>query len=123
MKRTFDAMRNIYTGKWRVSTFLGVLATGILISGIVLPAKAQVTSDGTTNTTVNTIGNNSTILNGIERGNNLFHSFSNFSVPKGGSASFDLVNTPNITTIFSRVTGGNVSEINVLIQTLNGNSK
>ena len=66
MKRTFDAMRNIYTVIWRVSTFLGVLATGILTSGIVLPANAQVSSDGTTNTTVNSSGNNFTIINGIE---------------------------------------------------------
>ena len=39
-----------------------------------------------------------------------------------GSASFDLSNTPNITTIFSRVTGGNVSNIDGLIQTLNSNN-
>ncbi|WP_334946471.1 S-layer family protein [Nostoc sp.] len=77
------------------------------------------TSDGTTNTIVNPNGNNFTILNGIEKGNNLFHSFSNFSISTGGSAKFDLTNTPNITTIFSRVTGGNVSNIDGLIRTLN----
>ncbi|MEH2320340.1 S-layer family protein [Nostoc sp.] len=80
------------------------------------------TSDGTTNTIVNQSGNNFTIINGIEKGNNLFHSFSNFSVPTGGSANFNLINTPNITTIFSRVTGGNISNIDGLIQTLNGNN-
>ncbi|MEH2456618.1 S-layer family protein [Nostoc sp.] len=80
------------------------------------------TSDGTTNTIVNPNGNNFTILNGIEKGNNLFHSFSNFSVPTGGSARFDLINTPNITTIFSRVTGGNVSNIDGLIRTLNSSN-
>ncbi|WP_260675874.1 MULTISPECIES: filamentous hemagglutinin N-terminal domain-containing protein [Nostocales] len=79
------------------------------------------TSDGTINTVVNPNGNNFNILNGIEKGNNLFHSFSNFSVPTGGSATFDLINTPNIKTIFSRVTGGNVSDIQGLIQTLHGN--
>jgi len=83
---------------------------------------AQVKSDGTTNTIVNANGNNFTILNGIEKGNNLFHSFSNFSIPTAGSASFDLSNTPNITTIFSRVTGGSISNIDGLIQTLNGKS-
>ncbi len=105
-----------------IDAFLSALTTGVLVSGTVLPAIAQVTSDGTTNTIVNPNNNNFSILNGIERGNNLFHSFSNFSVPNGGSASFDLVNTPNITTIFSRVTGGNVSDINGLIETLNGNN-
>jgi len=84
-------------------------------------AHAQVTSDGTTNTIVNPSGNNFHILDGIEKGNNLFHSFSNFSVPTGGSATFDVTNTPNITTIFSRVTGGNISQIDGLIQTLGGN--
>ncbi|PAX45953.1 filamentous hemagglutinin, partial [Brunnivagina elsteri CCALA 953] len=68
------------------------------------------------------MGNNFNILNGIDKGNNLFHSFSNFSVPTGGSAKFDLTNTPNISTIFSRVTGGNVSNIDGLIQTININN-
>ncbi|MEA5549926.1 S-layer family protein [Anabaena cylindrica UHCC 0172] len=113
----------------RVVPFLLIFTTGLLTPGMIrtaiLPwsscAYAQVTSDGTTNTIVNPNGNNFNILNGIEKGNNLFHSFSNFSVPTGGSATFDLTNTPNIKTIFSRVTGGNISNIDGLIQTLNGN--
>ena len=100
---------------------LGLL-NGIFTGGMLLPAMAQVTSDGTTNTIVNQSGNNFNILNGIQKGNNLFHSFSNFSVPTGGSASFDLTNTPNITTIFSRVTGGNISNIDGLIRTLNSSN-
>ncbi|MBO3457681.1 S-layer family protein [Aetokthonos hydrillicola Thurmond2011] len=97
---------------------LGLL-NAILVGGMLLPAMAQVTSDATTKTIVNTSGSNYTIINGIEKGNNLFHSFSNFSVPTGGSATFDLVNTPNITNIFSRVTGANVSNIDGLIRTVN----
>ncbi|MEA5580046.1 S-layer family protein [Nodularia harveyana UHCC-0300] len=104
-----------------IAMYLGLFG-GILAIGIMFPANAQVTSDGTTNTIVNPIGNDFNIINGIEKGNNLFHSFSNFSVPTGGSATFDLINTPNITTIFSRVTGGNISNIDGLIQTLNGNN-
>ncbi|WP_055076330.1 filamentous hemagglutinin N-terminal domain-containing protein, partial [Pseudanabaena sp. 'Roaring Creek'] len=67
---------------------------------------------------------NFTITNGNQPNNgaNLFHSFSQFSVPTGGSATFNLVNTPNITTIFSRVTGGSVSNIDGLIQTINNNN-
>ena len=110
--------------------FVGAFTTGLLTAGMILPAIllwggcaiAQVTSDGTTNTTVNQSGNNFNILNGVDKGNNLFHSFSNFSVPTGSSATFDLINTPNITTIFSRVTGGNISNIDGLIQTLNSNN-
>ena len=106
----------------RAVSFIFILTSGLLTSGMMRSALAQVTSDGTTNTIVNQSGNNFNILNGIEKGNNLFHSFSNFSVPTGGSANFNLINTPNITTIFSRVTGGNVSDIQGLIQTLNSNN-
>ncbi|MEH2357217.1 MAG: filamentous hemagglutinin N-terminal domain-containing protein [Nostoc sp.] len=114
----------------RVVPFLFILTTGLFTPGMmpsaILPwsgcANAQVTSDGTTNTIVNQSGNNFNIINGIDKGNNLFHSFSNFSVPTGAWATFDLINTPNITTIFSRVTGRNVSHIDGLIQTLNGNN-
>ncbi|MBD2202490.1 S-layer family protein [Calothrix sp. FACHB-1219] len=106
----------------RAIKFLAAFTTGLLTAGMVLPAMSQVISDGTINTIVNSNGNNFTIINGIEKGNNLFHSFSNFSVPSAGSAIFDLVNTPNITNIFSRVTGGKISEINGLIRTINGNN-
>ncbi|MBD2077173.1 filamentous hemagglutinin N-terminal domain-containing protein [Phormidium sp. FACHB-592] len=84
---------------------------------------AQVTPDGTLNTTVNAAGNRFTITNGTARGNNLFHSFGQFSIPRGGSATFDLLNAPNITTIFSRVTGGSTSNINGLIQTISSNNR
>jgi filamentous hemagglutinin family protein len=106
----------------RAVPFVFIFTTGLFTPGMMLPTMAQVTSDGTTNTQVNQSGNNFNILNGINKGNNLFHSFSNFSVPTGGSATFDLTNTPNITTIFSRVTGGNISNIDGLINTLNSNN-
>ena len=76
---------------------------------------AQVTPDGTTNTTVNPNGsNNFTIENGDRAGGNLFHSFDQFSVPNGGSAIFN--NPTDISNILSRVTGGNISNIDGLIQ-------
>lgn len=91
---------------------LGFWATS---SGICLkPATAQVTPDGATNTTVNADGNNFTIQQGDRAGNNLFHSFGDFSVPNGGSAFFD--NAADIANIFSRVTGGNISNIDGLIR-------
>ncbi|MDJ0590685.1 MAG: filamentous hemagglutinin N-terminal domain-containing protein [Pleurocapsa sp. MO_226.B13] len=78
------------------------------------PASAQVTPDGTTSTTVNVEGNNFEINNGDRAGNNLFHSFQDFSVPTGGEAFFN--NATDITNILSRVTGGNISNINGLIR-------
>ncbi|MEH2326873.1 MAG: S-layer family protein [Nostoc sp.] len=106
------------TNFW-VHALVGTLTTGLLTSAIVVKAIAQVTPDGTLNTTVTQSGSNFRITNGTAAGSNLFHSFQEFSVPTGGSATFNLINTPNISTIFSRVTGGNVSNINGVIQTIN----
>ncbi|MEH2024401.1 S-layer family protein [Nostoc sp.] len=77
-------------------------------------ANAQVAPDGTLNTTVSQSGNDFTITNGDRVGNNLFHSFSQFSVPSNGSAFFN--NASDIQNIFSRVTGGSVSNIDGLIK-------
>ena len=79
-------------------------------------AKAQeITTDGTTSTTVNSDGNgNFNIGQGDRAGSNLFHSFGDFSVPTNGSAVFN--NATDISNIFNRVTGGNISNIDGLIQ-------
>ena len=74
----------------------------------------QITSDGTTGTTVTSEGNNFTIQDGTRNGGNLFHSFQDFSVPTGGSAFFN--NGNDISNILSRVTGGNLSNIDGLIR-------
>ncbi|BAY83542.1 hypothetical protein NIES267_30310 [Calothrix parasitica NIES-267] len=94
--------------------FLPGFITGLLISGLALPAFSQVTSDNTTNTTVNLNGNNFDILNGIQKGNNLFHSFKEFSIPTNGSATFN--NSSDVVNIINRVTGGNISNIDGLIK-------
>ena len=78
------------------------------------PALAQITPDGTTSTTVNVDGNNFEINDGDRAGSNLFHSFQDFSVPTGGEAFFN--NANDISNIFSRVTGGSVSNIDGLIR-------
>ncbi|MDY7036867.1 MAG: hypothetical protein SV375_11985 [Thermodesulfobacteriota bacterium] len=69
--------------------FLSGLITGLLTSIFFLPVAAQISSDGTTNTIINTNNNNFNILNGIQKGNNLFHSFKEFSIPTGSSATFN----------------------------------
>ncbi|WP_230966628.1 filamentous hemagglutinin N-terminal domain-containing protein [Nostoc commune] len=81
---------------------------------MMLRAIAQVTPDGTLNTNVSQSGNNFTINNGNRVGNNLFHSFSQFSVPSNGSAFFN--NAADVQNIFSRVTGGNISNIDGVIK-------
>ena len=77
------------------------------------PASAQVTSDDTVNTQVTENGNTAEITGGETRGDNLFHSFQDFSVPTGNEASF--LNANDISNIFSRVTGGDISNIDGLI--------
>ncbi|KAB8330355.1 filamentous hemagglutinin N-terminal domain-containing protein [Scytonema tolypothrichoides VB-61278] len=78
----------------------------------------EVTSDGTVSTTVIVTpdGKNFTINDGTTRGTNLFHSFKEFSIPKGGSANFN--NADNIQNIISRVTGTNASNIDGAIRAL-----
>ena len=99
--------------KRRLSLLLS-LGFFTLLQGIFLkPTTAQVIRDGTTNTTVEVQGNNFTIQQGDRAGGNLFHSFSDFSVPTDGSASFN--NAADIVNIFSRVTGGNISNIDGLL--------
>jgi filamentous hemagglutinin family protein len=88
----------------------GILAYGICSSSV----NAQVIPDGTLKTTVSQSGNNFTITDGNRVGNNLFHSFSQFSIPSKGSAFFN--NASDVQNIFSRVTGGSVSNIDGFIK-------
>ncbi|MER3590226.1 MAG: hypothetical protein C4322_22810, partial [Mastigocladus sp. ERB_26_1] len=93
---------------------LPLLTLGCLAS--INTATAQVSSDGTLSTTVTSPdGSNFTIENGDRTGGNLFHSFSQFSVPTGGSAVFQ--NPVDVQNIISRVTGGAISNIDGLIRT------
>jgi filamentous hemagglutinin family protein len=93
---------------------IGIVLLGL---GFALPASSQlrVVEDGTLSTKVTSPdGLNFTIDFGDRVGNNLFHSFREFSIPTLGSARFN--HAPDIQNIFSRVTGGTASNINGLIQ-------
>ncbi|WP_426564834.1 filamentous hemagglutinin N-terminal domain-containing protein [Dapis sp. BLCC M172] len=57
---------------------------------------------------------------GTRSGANLFHSFDQFNLNSGQTANF--LTTPDTTNILGRVTGGNASYVNGLIQVLGGNS-
>ncbi|MEM1395029.1 MAG: filamentous hemagglutinin N-terminal domain-containing protein [Cyanobacteria bacterium P01_H01_bin.150] len=80
--------------------------------------NAQLVEDGTLPTRVQTTDNlnfNIDSINNQNRvGNNLFHSFKEFSIPTGGSAIFN--NSTDVVNIINRVTGGNISNIDGLIK-------
>lgn len=72
--------------------------------------QAQIISDGTVSTEVNTSDNRNYAINGgTQAGGNLFHSFRDFSVPDKGSVVFN--NAASVKNIISRVTGRSISNI------------
>ncbi|NEO53855.1 MAG: filamentous hemagglutinin N-terminal domain-containing protein [Okeania sp. SIO3B5] len=107
-----------------VKRYLPCLLIPLLTIVVTTKTKAESitpANDGT-NTTVNQNGNQFDIQGGTRSrdGTNLFHSFDQFNLNSGQTANF--LTTPDTRNILGRVTGGNASIINGLIQVVGGNS-
>jgi filamentous hemagglutinin family protein len=74
---------------------------------------AQVTPDGSVPTTVEEIEEIMRVNGGEREGNNLFHSFEEFSIPEGMEAVFE--NALDIENIFARITGESASAIDGIL--------
>ena len=97
----------------------GLLSYAVLAFFLTRPLAAQIIPDDTLGSLVDSPGcAPCTITGGTVQGVNLFHSFAEFSIPSGGEANFlESASAPNIENIFSRVTGGNFSNIDGRIST------
>lgn len=86
----------------------------------IIPAntEAQISPDGTLPTVVEQQENMEKITGGEREGNNLFHSFEEFSVPEGIEAIFE--NGLDVENIFTRITGESASTINGILRTQGG---
>jgi filamentous hemagglutinin family protein len=97
---------------------LSASSVTIVLSSLITASsvKAQIAADDTVGTQVKTSDNLHYRINkGSQLGNNLFHSFSQFSLPTNGSALFE--NALDVENIISRVTGNNISYIDGLLET------
>ncbi|MFN6461096.1 MAG: filamentous hemagglutinin N-terminal domain-containing protein [Nostoc sp. DedVER02] len=86
-------------------------ACGISLCLVTATSTVQAQSikiDGTTPTTPATCSGTCNIEGGLQRGNNLFHSFSQFNVEEGARVIFI---DPGVTNILTRVTGNEGSNI------------
>ncbi len=93
-----------------------LLLSSIAEAQVYQPSNRAPVADNTLGTQVSGNGNNVDITGGLTKGQTLFHSFTDFSVPTNGAANF--LNPVGNRDIITRVTGSLFSDIN---GTLNSN--
>ncbi len=93
-----------------------VIGTGAVVLMVCDRISAQAlpdTTQGPESSVVFPFAQGEIIFGGAERGANLFHSFSSFSVPEGQATSF--LPSASIQNIFARVTGSSISRVDGLL--------
>jgi filamentous hemagglutinin family protein len=96
-----------------------LLTAQIASSQTYQPSNRMPIADNTLGTQVTGTNNNFAITGGLNRGQNLFHSFQDFSVPTNGTVTFN--NPVGNQSIITRVTGNLGSDINGTINTQGAN--
>jgi len=119
MKSKQEFFSTVFNPRERINLSLRILFFTYVFFSISKTVTAQIVPDNTINTQVEQSGNTTEITGGETRGGNLFHSFQDFSIQTGNEALFN--NADSISNVFSRVTGGNISNIDGLIRA-NGNA-
>ncbi|MEA5468828.1 CHAT domain-containing protein [Spirulina sp. 06S082] len=104
---------------WRIICGTTVLFVGLTSHSLSLAQSITTTSDET-GTIIQQEGNTYRIQGGTRSQDNLFHSFQDFGLNSNEIADF--LSSPDIQNILGRVTGGDPSVINGLIQLTGGNS-
>jgi filamentous hemagglutinin family protein len=95
--------------------FLALISCSFIYYVLSLPLQAQILSDDTLDSQVDSTQSQQVIITGGKQaGTNLFHSFTQFSIPTNFTAYFK--NNLAIKNIFSRVTGGIVSNLDGVIK-------
>lgn len=96
-----------------------VWGASLTLAETILPSTRIPIADKTIDTQVSVTNNDFTITGGLNKGQNLFHSFQDFSIPTGGAATF--INPVGNKAIITRVTGNLFSDIDGTIDTQGAN--
>ena len=103
-----------------IITLTGVaLSANVAYAQTYQPSNRIPVADNTLGTQVSGSSNNFNVTGGLSRGQNLFHSFQDFSVPTNGSVTF--TNPVGNQSIITRVTGNLFSDINGKVSTNGAN--
>jgi filamentous hemagglutinin family protein len=101
-------------------TLIGLFSTTQIVQAQTYqPTNRAPVADNTLGTQVSGAGGNFNITGGVSKGQTLFHSFTDFSVPTSGQANF--LNPVSNRDIITRVTGNLFSDINGLVNTNGAN--